>query len=178
MPSRDTSATATPPPGFWAFSRDLYDRPGLAAACLALQDGHGADVNLLLLGFWRASRGFAGWAPGELDRAEAAVAPVRAVLGPLRQARRALKALQADEPVAGLLYTEAKALELEVERVAQAWLAAVTRIGPATRRDLPLVREDEILAGAAHLADYLARCAPNDAAALRLGAVLLDAAYA
>lgn len=166
------------PPGFWAFSLRLYARPGVAPACLGLQDGHGADVNLLLLGFWRAARGYAGWAESELDHAAAAVAPVNAVLQPFRQARRALKDLTADEPAAGRLYDEARALELKLEQVAQAWLAAVSRISPAVRRPLPLARDDEALAAAAHLSAYLQRIAPGDAAALQLGADLLGAAFA
>lgn len=159
--------------GFWAYSLALYGRPGVAEACLALQDRFGADVNLLLLGFWRAHRGFIGWAPGELDRAQAAAAPVNAVLQPLRQARRALKALQADEPAAVKLYEDAKALELQLEQVAQAWLAAASRFSPASRN----TGCDEIEAAAAHLAAYLERLAPNDQDAMQLGADLLRAAF-
>jgi len=33
---------------FWRFSLRFYSRPGVAAACLALQDEAGADVNLML----------------------------------------------------------------------------------------------------------------------------------
>ncbi|MCC4265469.1 TIGR02444 family protein [Oceanimonas baumannii] len=33
----------------WQFSEQHYGRPGVAAACLSLQDEHGANVNLLLL---------------------------------------------------------------------------------------------------------------------------------
>ena len=117
--------------GFWDFSLTLYGRQGVASACLALQDRFGADVNLLLLGFWRAHRGFPGWAEGEIARAEAAAAPVNAALVPLRQARRALHTLQEDEPSAGALYGGAKALELKLEQVAQAWLAAASWISPA-----------------------------------------------
>src|SRR3546814_617363 len=83
--------------GFWRFSLALYGRPGAAEACLALQDRCGADVTLLLLGFWRARKGFPGWAEGELARVTAALAPVNAVQRPLRQARRALKDLQRSE---------------------------------------------------------------------------------
>jgi uncharacterized protein (TIGR02444 family) len=101
--------------GFWDFSLTLYGRPGVAPACLALQDRFGADVNLLLLGFWRAHRRFPGWAESEIARAEAAAGPVNAVLRPLRQARRALDSLREDEPAAAALYADAKALELKLE---------------------------------------------------------------
>lgn len=165
-------------PGFWAFSLSLYDRPGAAPACLELQDRIGADVNLLLLGFWRARRGYAGWAAAELERVEAAVAPVNAVLQPLRAARRALKVLRETEPTADSLYAELKALELKLEQVAQAWLAAASRISPAPRSDRrPPDRDDEIEAAAAHLAGYLERLAPGNQQALRLGADLLKSAF-
>lgn len=164
--------------GFWAFSLSLYDRPGAAQACLELQDRCGADVNLLLLGFWRARRGYAGWAEAELDRVEAAVAPVNAVLRPLRDARRALKGLREIEPTADALYAELKALELKLEQVAQVWLAAASRISPAQRSDKrPPDRDDEIEAAAAHLAAYLEHLAPKDQQALQLGADLLKAAF-
>jgi len=164
--------------GFWAFSLGLYDRPGAAAACLALQDGFRADVNLVLLGFWRARRGYAGWADAELDRVEAAVAPVNAVLAPLREARRALKGLCEIEPTADALYVEMKALELKLEQVAQVWLAAASRVSPAQRSaKSPPGRDDEIEAAATHLVAYLERLAPGDQQALRLGADLLKAAF-
>lgn len=158
--------------GFWGFSVALYGRPGVAEACLALQDRFGADVNMLLLGFWRARRGFAGWAAGELDRAQAAVAPVNAALLPLRQARRALKDLQADEPAAAALYDEAKQLELRLEQIAQVWLAAASRFSPAMQDTA-----DEEMAAATHLYAYLDRLAPRDEAARELGAALLRAAF-
>lgn len=173
MNTADTDAK----PGFWAFSLTLYDRPGVAEACLALQDGFGADVNLLLLGFWRARQGYAGWAPGEIGRMEAAVAPVNAVLVPFRAARRALKALQADEPAAPGLYAEARALELKLEQVAQVWLVGAARISPAPRRKPPVPREAEMLAAAEHLAAYLEHLSPGNADILPPGARLLDAAF-
>ena len=165
-------------PGFWAFSLGLYDRPGAATACLELQNRCGADVNLLLLGFWRARHGYTGWADAELDRVEAAVMPVNAVLTPLRDARRALKDLREIEPAAEALYAEIKALELKLEQVAQVWLAAASRVSPARRNEKqPPDRDDEIEAAAAHLAAYLDRIAPNDQRALQLGADLLKAAF-
>lgn len=173
MSAADTDAK----PGFWAFSLTLYDRPGVAEACLALQDGFGADVNLLLLGFWRARQGYAGWAPGEIDRVLAAAAPVTAALLPLRAARRALKVLQADEPAATALYAEAKALELKLEQVAQVWLAGASRISPALRQKPPVPREVEMLAAAEHLAAYLEHLAPGRPDILPPGAALLDAAF-
>jgi uncharacterized protein (TIGR02444 family) len=164
--------------GFWGFSVALYGRPGAAEACLALQDRFGADVTLLLLGFWRARKGFAGWAAGELERVTAALAPVNAVQRPLRQARRALKALTADEPAAPALYEEMKALELRLEQVAQVWALGACRASPAPRDPAAPQRQDEIAAAALHLSACLDALAPGDADALKLGAALLDAVFA
>src|SRR6202042_2095827 len=45
--------TATTP--FWRFSLKFYGQSGVSDACIALQDGCGVDVNLLLFLFWLAS---------------------------------------------------------------------------------------------------------------------------
>lgn len=37
------------PADFWQFSNHHYGRPGVATTCLALQDDHGININLLLL---------------------------------------------------------------------------------------------------------------------------------
>ncbi len=37
---------------FWDFSVGTYRKPGVAEACLALQDRHGLDVNVLLFCCW------------------------------------------------------------------------------------------------------------------------------
>jgi uncharacterized protein (TIGR02444 family) len=112
---------------FWNFSLQAYGRPGVAPACIALQDGLGLDVNLLLYCCWH---GRAGRALSEADirRAIAAVdAWQREVVMPLRAVRRRLKA-----GVAPITTGECEALrrkvndlELEGERIAQATLEAL-----------------------------------------------------
>ncbi|MFO1286955.1 MAG: TIGR02444 family protein [Rubrivivax sp.] len=84
---------------FWRFSLALWAQPPVVRACLALQDRHGADVNLVLLCCWMASR------QQRLDRRTLAramrlVGAWQAdVVRPLRAARRALaRALPAIEP--------------------------------------------------------------------------------
>lgn len=166
----------TPNTGFWPFSVAFYARPGAAEACLALQDGFGCDIALVLFGFWRAHRGLSDWAPGDLARAEAALAPVNAALQPLRAARRALKPLGEEDAAVHGLYGEAKALELRLEEVGYAYLAPLARISAAPRHDGS--RDGEIAAAAAHLAGCLDRFAPGDEAALQAGAKLLGAAFA
>jgi uncharacterized protein (TIGR02444 family) len=106
---------------FWRFSLATYRQPGVAEACLALQDGFGVDVNVLLFALWLGTQGrrlddvemqfvldeAAGWA-GE-------------VVVPLRTVRRRLK----DDPplvapdAAQAFRTQVKRLELEAERLEQ-----------------------------------------------------------
>ncbi len=141
-----------PGTAFWRFSLALYGRPGVADSCLKLQDEAGADVNLLLLGFWRAEQGLAPWNAAEIAALAAAIAPVNEVLRPFRAARRGLKILAGTEAGAAELYQQAKALELRLEELVQLRLAELTP-APAAG-DLP--KPD---AAAAHLAAYMATLA-------------------
>jgi uncharacterized protein (TIGR02444 family) len=49
---------APAPPGspFWRFSLQFYRLPGVAEACIALQEESGVDVNLLLFLLWHAAQ--------------------------------------------------------------------------------------------------------------------------
>ncbi|MGI9258517.1 MAG: TIGR02444 family protein [Gammaproteobacteria bacterium] len=40
---------------FWSYSLDAYSRPGVATACLALQEDLGLDVNVLLYCCWHGT---------------------------------------------------------------------------------------------------------------------------
>jgi uncharacterized protein (TIGR02444 family) len=106
----------------WRFSLAIYARPGVAPACLVLQDQHGRDVNLVLFCCWLGASG-----RGQFDRA-ALEAADRAVIGwrnevveHFRAARRAIKA--AVQPDSDGIYAKAKAIELEAERLLQRQLA-------------------------------------------------------
>jgi uncharacterized protein (TIGR02444 family) len=115
----DDDATAEE---FWAFSLALYARPGVAEACLHLQDAHGLDVNLLLLCCWLARRG-CRLSAADLAAAEARAAPLRTrVLEPLRAARRALKTMPGSGAAA--LYAQLKQVELAAEREEQRVIVA------------------------------------------------------
>lgn len=115
---------------FWAFSLATYAGPGVAPACLALQDGLGLDVNLLLYCCWAAAEGHPPLGPERLAAADAAVAPWRAaVVEPLRGIRRDIK-----EEVCFIsddsrteLRNEIKKLELQSERLVQVALAGLPR---------------------------------------------------
>ncbi|MCG8355636.1 MAG: TIGR02444 family protein [Kiloniellales bacterium] len=117
---------------FWDYSLALYGQPGVAEACLALQDRLDLDVNLLLFCCWAGQRG------RSLTSAE--IAGLRAasrdwqvhVVRPLRQVRRWLKNRDlglGDAPE--ILRREIKAQELEAERLEQDHLGQTLPVGAA-----------------------------------------------
>lgn len=121
---------------FWDYSLRLYGRPGVEAACLALQRRHGVDVNLVLFACWLASLGI------ELDQVTLARAKKTVsdwqleVIRPLRALRRRLRVrLDHGDPdtIASLWPDQAEALrrhvlatELDGEHLAQLALAQVS----------------------------------------------------
>jgi uncharacterized protein (TIGR02444 family) len=110
---------------FWRYSLALYGRPGVAEACLALQDAQGIDVNLLLFCCWAGDRGKVLSAEDLVRLIESAGPWYEAVVKPLRSVRRWLKSQdRAPLEAAERLRQEVKAQELEAERLEQAILAA------------------------------------------------------
>src|SRR5258706_1056251 len=75
----------------WRFSLRFYRRPGVADACIALQDGCGVDINILLFFLWLAAA--RRCVPSAAAAAGCArVGPWRdEVVGPFRALRRRLK---------------------------------------------------------------------------------------
>jgi uncharacterized protein (TIGR02444 family) len=112
---------------FWRFSLGFYRQPGVAEACIALQDENGADVNVLMFFLWFATQqkeiapdqARAVWEHAALWRDH--------VVAPLRSVRRKLKeGLPLVEPAtAGFFRTRIKAVELESERLEQEALFAM-----------------------------------------------------
>lgn len=124
-------------PDLWSFSLSVYAAPGVPEACLMAQDGHGADVNLLLWAAWLAAQGHR-LTGDELAAARAATEPWRdEIVRPLRSLRRRLKAGPAPAPTTGTepLRDQIKAAELEAERVQQ---GVLTTLPPIRRSDCPL----------------------------------------
>jgi uncharacterized protein (TIGR02444 family) len=118
----------------WRFALAHYRRRGVAVACLALQDGAGIDVNLLMFALWHGASGRGRLGRTALSRLVRAVAAWQSqVVMPLRDLRRRLKPL-VDDPTLGLLVrpisglrSDVKRLELEAERVELAMLFAMAR---------------------------------------------------
>jgi uncharacterized protein (TIGR02444 family) len=52
---------------FWDYALSIYQGDGVSAACIALQDRHEIDVNLLLLSLWTAHDGRPPLTPAQFD---------------------------------------------------------------------------------------------------------------
>lgn len=137
---------------FWDFSLTVYVRPGVADACLALQDRLGLDVNLLLFCCWTGSQG------RRLDSVEMArlMAAVedwqRSIVGPLRAVRRRLKELPGGTSgEAGALRLAVKDCELAAERIEQTML----HDGFAQPTGKPCPAGEEAACAAASMKTYL-----------------------
>ncbi len=115
----------SPAPDLWSFARDFYAEPGVAEAFLALQDGAGADVCLVLhlLHLATARRSVTVSAVAEID---AAARPWReSVVIPLRMIRRGLRQSPAGYAEAEPLRRSVAAIEIEAERMQLAFLEMV-----------------------------------------------------
>jgi uncharacterized protein (TIGR02444 family) len=115
------------PSRFWAFSLAVYGDAGVQAECLALQDRHGIDVNLLLFCAYVGAVGGAVLPVPALREAEDLVkAWHRDIVRNLRESRRRLKpfaaAASAIADAAAELRGAVKAAELAAERLEQLML--------------------------------------------------------
>jgi uncharacterized protein (TIGR02444 family) len=133
-----SQADTSPPRGspFWRFSLQFYRQPGVADACIALQEEAGVDVNLLLFLLWHAAQN-RRLSAADIAALERKIGTWRdTTVIPLRTLRRALKAppaLVASE-TAEAFRTRIKAVELEAERLQQEAmyeLASVSLLGEA-----------------------------------------------
>jgi uncharacterized protein (TIGR02444 family) len=105
----------------WRFSLRFYRQPDVADACVALQDGCGVDVNILLFFLWLATAR-RRVPPAAAQAVCAKVGPWRDdVVVPLRTLRRKLKdgSSLVEHNTAELFRTKIKAVELESERLQQ-----------------------------------------------------------
>jgi uncharacterized protein (TIGR02444 family) len=126
----DTAAVQGSP--FWRFSLGFYRQPGVADACIALQEEAGVDVNLLLFLLWLASarRQLSAVEVAELESRIAGWRDTAVI--PLRNLRRALKTppLLIAAGNAEAFRTRIKAVELEAERLQQEAMYDLARATP------------------------------------------------
>ena len=137
---------------FWRFSLRLYGRPEVPPLCLALQDQHGIDVNLLFLLLF-LSHNQRRLSADEVQRIDQASADWRTrAVQPLRALRRDLKndVTAMDTQAIDALRNEIKRCELHAERLQQAMLE---RTFPAATTG---ARSPVMAAAAANIAAYAA----------------------
>ena len=113
----------------WNFALELYAKPGVEKACLALQDS-GSDVCLLLTGAWLQRRGVRCLNERLIALRNVAAPWQREVLAPLRQTRSDWRASAAQDAELASLRKEVKRLELEAERVLLERLQSLTENWP------------------------------------------------
>jgi len=124
---------------FWQYSLRLYPQTSVASQCLQLQDRCGGNVNLLLLGGWAATQ---GWALSEAEWLflQAAIADVEhQAIQPLRHLRRWCD--QTEELTADWrrdFKRQLLAIELSVEQLEQAILYQTIQ-----QCALPISNQDE-----------------------------------
>jgi uncharacterized protein (TIGR02444 family) len=119
----------------WTFAVDLYGAPGVAKACLALQDRHRCDVNVLLFAAWMGAVRHRALTPVEMAEAAASVRDWHAeVVRPLRSLRRRLKSgpPPAPDETSEVLRDRIKCLELDAERIELTTLETLAAMGHTT----------------------------------------------
>ena len=117
------------PQNFWKFSLELYDREGVAAACLALQEEYQLDVNLLLFCYWQGTN--FGVVETELLRQviDFSAEWRRHVVQPLRDARNWMKLNADNNEQLQLVRAGIKTEELAAEKYQQAFGAKASTPG-------------------------------------------------
>lgn len=141
---------------FWDFSVNTYRKPGVADACLALQDRHGLDVNVLLFCCWfGCTRGVVDaplW-----DRvlafsgpwADNVVRPLRAVRTWMKHTGCAQPGLSSDECMR--LREEIKRVELKAEQLQEHTLQELAERMPFTILD----STSQIICSTMNLKEYI-----------------------
>ena len=147
------------PASLWNFSVRTYGKPSVADACLALQDRHGLDVNVLLFCCWFGCT--RGVVDGPLwDRVLAFSEPwADNVVRPLRAARTWMKntgCTQSDisNDACMELREEIKRIELKAERLQENTLQFVAEDSPFKTLD----STSQIICIMLNLKSYLRRC--------------------
>lgn len=130
----------------WNYALALYARPGVEAACLALQ-AQGGDVCLLLCAAWLQAHGVAVLDERAQRLREVAEPWQRDVVAPLRYLRQQWRAAAQGDAQLAALRDQVKQLELQAEKALLERLQACARQWPADA-DVPAD-------------DWLARLAPD-----------------
>lgn len=113
-------------PNLWEFSLQHYSRPGVADACLRLQDEHGVNVNLLLWCAWLEQLGIILDSVRLRNAQERIQAWDENYVVPLRQLRRRMKTeFGVSDSDIEQVRKQIKQAELLAEKQLQSWLEAL-----------------------------------------------------
>ena len=110
----------------WAFALDIYARPGIADACLSLQNRADVDVMMLLVIAFAAARLRILLAPAEIRELDEVCRPWREqIVWPLRAIRSGLKSGPLPAPSSGTeqFRSKIKTAELAAEQLQNKLLA-------------------------------------------------------
>jgi uncharacterized protein (TIGR02444 family) len=125
------------PAGFIQFCAALYERPGVAKTCLALQDSRGWNVNCLLLCAWAARLGYS-LTPDFWPHARRAISILDSdAVTPIRQLRRSIsKHRKLDEDLKAGIKRLLWYAELRAEQAVESALhRSMTSYAPAAGSD-------------------------------------------
>ncbi len=154
---------------FWDFSLETYGREGVPEACLALQEAHGVDVNVILFCCWLGQTGRGRLEQAETEAMCGAVAEWHAVaVRGVRTVRQRLKGGMPPAPIAlsEPLRRRLAAIEVALEHVEQLMLTA--SVDP--KADAPRTRAGRLADAVANTRRYFAifgaAAAPADAESL------------
>jgi uncharacterized protein (TIGR02444 family) len=120
--------------GSWAFALEIYAKPGVADACLKLQNEAGVDVMIFLMVAYAALRHRIFLTPERIGRLDEASRPWRElIVQPLRAIRSVLKSgpLPAPNSETEQFRSTVKTIELAAERLQNQLLAECLLLEPA-----------------------------------------------
>ncbi len=140
---------------FWDFSIGIYALPGVADACLTLQDEQGADINVVLFCLWIAQQKDGRLSRTQLEEFLEDVSDWQnQVVTPLRTLGRQLKDSGSVIPPAfrELVRSTIKCAELDAEHAEQLYLAELLPVAPEAEHPSP---EAAAMAAAENLSQYL-----------------------
>jgi uncharacterized protein (TIGR02444 family) len=132
MPAPDPTLPLDGP--LWGFAQRVYGQPGVAQACLALQQRFGADVNLLLFAAWLGAERATPLPAALAQEAQRRVAGWHnEIVRPLRAVRQRMKTGPRPAPSGATeaLRDALKAVEIGSERIELAVLESMAPEAPS-----------------------------------------------
>lgn len=150
---------------FWDFSIEVYDKEGVAPACLALQEAHRLDINVLLWCLWLGASGRGRASQEQVGQVLETVEPWHeAVVRGMRAIRRRMK-----EGVSGMpaeysepLRKRVAALEIQCEHAEQIALAGAIERAPDESAAAERRARDAVANAACYFADVGASLSADD----------------